>query len=1483
MADFKTALEALASGDLKAESLAAQLEVLLDKSPQFATKMLTELDEFQEQNKIDDKAYALLKRQINDFRRAHAKQTEVVSNEDSDATVFDPSPNEDDLFGSEDKTVQSGGDDFDSEDKTVQSGSDDFDSEDKTVQSGGDVDSEDQTVQSGNAPAGDSTVVMSEEEKPQTDEDTGSDFFDISMPGADTSSPSITSATGPAGTEWNDPVAPVGDLTGGYGEGSVIKQRFKLEKVLGVGGMGKVYKALDLLKAEAKDKKPHVAIKLLNEDFKDHPEAFISLQRESSRQQKLAHPNIATIYDFDRVGGPGTPVFITMELMEGMELKDFIKKKVKGQGGLPFDEAYEIVKQLGAGLIYAHDRRLVHSDFKPGNAFYCNDGTVKTLDFGIARAVKNPVTGEAEKTLFDPGKLGALTPAYASYEMLEGQEPDTRDDIYALGCTAYELLTGKHPFNKLPANKAFDNKLVPPYIKSLNKKQNRALRRSVAFKREDRSPDVAHFVDELEGKATWHKNPFVIAAAVLIVIGLMLIAPAMDYLHQRGLEELATEIKQGSEQQISLKLDEIRLLEKNDQAQVTDAAKDAIQLYFNDKIAGLIDPSSNNYNFSEAKSVISEITEFYPESIFLQEKIDQVAESKRQIISDLYTEYQNAIEDDTLIANTNEILAKIKDIDPGNALLESQTLGNAYRVFALNKLEQKEFEEALSLVRSGMQTETGKDDPRLSDLENKILREQDIAKFESELNSVESQLTTLSDFKQNQDTIVQLANLKPDNETLLRLSDQFKPLIDAELNTILSDGQRSDADALASEFGDVMNGLQLNDRLTKVKLAHLTGDARKAEITQLASNNIDRINSALSEAKIDDAVWEANLLRDIQELASLESEDQTINPELTKYRDQIAELYVVKANETLQAQRYDAADSYVDTAERYAPGLKDILDTRQLITEARAESERLARVEANKPRLLTFTEANNITEALKVYEQLKADLPETDSYLRFEAAQMMGDAYARLAQKQADSKDFVTAFSVVNKGLEIDANNSLLQSLKNAYQAEANIVELTQLFKTEFNFPNDTRLKLSQIDTADPARYAEFSKEAATILSDRINTLRTTDENSAAALADTAARLFPANATLADLKNQLQLQPWPQLAEANNAIAAGKLTLATEIQQAAATEFATHPEYLAFSQTLETKVKEANGVYEFYLKDKEAAGDNADKLKQVRNLLARAQALWTDSPDYAEEEKNLNQTIARLTPDKIRRAESTDLGALAATPSTGGAGEAATAALEQWSPIASDSECTPRLAGYGTRAKAICYDMIHQKARGPLMVVVPDGEGFDKPFAISKYEVSISDYSKYCILSGSCQPIKDKERRNDPMIGISLQQAEAYAAWLSERTGKTYRIPTRNEWEYAANAGGKQPNKDFNCRVSVREKLIKGTGTVSVKSGKSNGWGLKNYVGNVQEWVLDGTTPYARGGAYTDAHSKCDITLERPHDGNADNTTGFRLIREDVG
>jgi len=269
------------------------------------------------------------------------------------------------------------------------------------------------------------------------------------------------------------------------GAGSVLKDRFELMDVLGEGGMGKVYKARDLLKVEAKDKNPYIAVKTLTGDFKQHPESFIALQRESSKAQRLAHPNIATVYDFDRDGGT---VYMTMELMEGDELAKYIKHLPAG--GLPVPEAMNIIKQLCEGLAYAHSKQLVHSDFKPGNAFLTKDGTVKLLDFGIARASKTRKDTVGETTVFDPGQLGALTPAYATVEMFEGIDPDPRDDIYALAAVSYELLTGKHPFNKLSAPKVLEKGLKPAPIAKLTARQNKALFKALALRREERTLSV---------------------------------------------------------------------------------------------------------------------------------------------------------------------------------------------------------------------------------------------------------------------------------------------------------------------------------------------------------------------------------------------------------------------------------------------------------------------------------------------------------------------------------------------------------------------------------------------------------------------------------------------------------------------------------------------------------------------------------------------------------------------------------------------------------------------------------------------------------------------------------------------------------------------------------------------------------------------------------------------------------------------------------
>ncbi len=349
----------------------------------------------------------------------------------------------------------------------------------------------------------------------------------------------------------NPPETKIGDASvsaGSLDKSSVLKGRFVLEELLGAGGMGVVYKAKDLLKIEAQDRDPYVAIKVLIDEFKAHPEAFIALQRESRKTQRIAHPNIVTVYDFDR---DGDTVFMTMEYLDGKPLDKLIAQH-RGVG-LAQDEAVKILEGICAALVYAHGQNIIHSDFKPGNIFVSNKGIAKVIDFGIARAVAKVEHREEsvdDRTVFDAGNLGALTPAYASLEMLEGKNPDVRDDIYALGCIAYELFTGDHPFNRVHADEAKRQKLKPKRIQGMKKRQWRAIERALAFERENRTQTVELFWAEFTS-ADSHAGKY-------IVLALLLFAAAAGFYYQYKPEVVPTlsedQVRSEIEQKLRLEI-----------------------------------------------------------------------------------------------------------------------------------------------------------------------------------------------------------------------------------------------------------------------------------------------------------------------------------------------------------------------------------------------------------------------------------------------------------------------------------------------------------------------------------------------------------------------------------------------------------------------------------------------------------------------------------------------------------------------------------------------------------------------------------------------------------------------------------------------------------------------------------------------------------------------------------------------------------------
>ncbi len=313
------------------------------------------------------------------------------------------------------------------------------------------------------------------------------------------------------------------------GKGLLLKKRFLLEDVLGHGGMGTVYKTRDLRKVEAEDPNPYIATKVLNQDFKDHPDAFVTLQQETAKSQTLAHPNIVTVHDFDR---DGDTLFMTMELLEGQPLDQLIM--TQRNQGLPKEQVWKITRDLCAALAYAHQRQFIHADFKPGNIFVAPDGSAKVLDFGIARATNR----EAHKHKFDAGQLGALTPAYATVEMVKDEPLAFTDDVYALACVVYEMLAGRHPYNNRSALQALEHKMQAKRLEGLSSREWKALSRGLALVKSERYASVAQFSDALFPR----RNPILLRGAIGLALVSLLGAGWFAYSQQQAQQKVRATI-----------------------------------------------------------------------------------------------------------------------------------------------------------------------------------------------------------------------------------------------------------------------------------------------------------------------------------------------------------------------------------------------------------------------------------------------------------------------------------------------------------------------------------------------------------------------------------------------------------------------------------------------------------------------------------------------------------------------------------------------------------------------------------------------------------------------------------------------------------------------------------------------------------------------------------------------------------------------------
>jgi eukaryotic-like serine/threonine-protein kinase len=211
----------------------------------------------------------------------------------------------------------------------------------------------------------------------------------------------------------------------------LVGSRYELGELVGYGGMAEVHRGRDVRLGR------DVAIKVLRADLARDQTFLNRFRREAQAAAGLNHPAIVSVYDTGEDHGPdGSIPFIVMEYVEGRTLRDILRS----EGRLPARRAMEIAAEVCAALDFSHRNGIVHRDIKPANVMIARDGSVKVMDFGIARALSN----DAATVTQTAAVIG--TAQYLSPEQARGEMVDARSDVYSTGCLLYELVTGNPPF-----------------------------------------------------------------------------------------------------------------------------------------------------------------------------------------------------------------------------------------------------------------------------------------------------------------------------------------------------------------------------------------------------------------------------------------------------------------------------------------------------------------------------------------------------------------------------------------------------------------------------------------------------------------------------------------------------------------------------------------------------------------------------------------------------------------------------------------------------------------------------------------------------------------------------------------------------------------------------------------------------------------------------------------------------------------------------
>lgn len=303
--------------------------------------------------------------------------------------------------------------------------------------------------------------------------------------------------------------------------GDTLMDRYEIRGVIGMGGMGVVYRAYD------RNRDADIALKVMVPALMTDAAARDRFLAEARLSSSLSHPNIVNVFDVQQAG---ELYFLTMELLEGQSLRSYLSALRQARQSVAVDRAVEIARKVGDALQYAH-RHTVHRDVKPENVFIGEDGEIKLMDFGIARLLRNSQMTQTGASLG--------TAYYMAPEQLAGEKTvDGRADQYALAVMLYEMLTGAIPQGRVESARAVR--------KDIPRKLSDAVDRAMAPKPEMRFPDMAAFVAALggaRGRMALPKPALHAGAVVAAIVAIVLLLPALggvwDTLRPRSEGEIA--------------------------------------------------------------------------------------------------------------------------------------------------------------------------------------------------------------------------------------------------------------------------------------------------------------------------------------------------------------------------------------------------------------------------------------------------------------------------------------------------------------------------------------------------------------------------------------------------------------------------------------------------------------------------------------------------------------------------------------------------------------------------------------------------------------------------------------------------------------------------------------------------------------------------------------------------------------------------------